>query len=226
MSNSRMNKYSNLHNQENDNSFTNKLRNNREERQHYNKVYGEPKRPNKLWPKIFLVITIIAAIFRFTIFSQGFMETAVKNPIVINPIKTEIKSNLQKNNIPTGIVTNDLIKSVLQTGIKESYQGQSLDFNTPEIYQAVKKDLNQQISNIGLNTSYLPNSITDTATQSFIKGLNQYIQNNLQIVGIINGIIKIQRILTYVLIFSLIMTLILYMRIILFKIKIKSRYRK
>lgn len=226
MANSRMNKYSDLHHQQKSDSFINKLRNNKEKRQHYDKVYGEPKRPSKLWPKIFLIITIVAAIFRFTIFSQGFMEMAVKNSIVINPIKTEIKSNLQKNNIPTGIVTNDLIKSVLQTGIRESYQGQSLDFNTPEIYQAVKKDLNQQISNVGLNTSYLPNSITDTATQSFIRGLNQYIQNNLQIVGVINGIIKIQKILTYILILSLVITIILYVRILFFKLKIRSRYCK
>ena len=78
MSNSRMNKYSNLHNQENDNSFTNKLRNNREERQHYNKVYGEPKRPNKLWPKIFLVITIIAAILDLRFLAKDLWKQLLK----------------------------------------------------------------------------------------------------------------------------------------------------
>ncbi len=96
------------------------------------------------------VVFILTLVVRMTVLSGTFMEGALQTPTVINRVHTEVASQLEAKNLPTSLATDDLIKAVLKTGTRETYAGESLNFNTASIRNAVQDDVNQQAASIGI----------------------------------------------------------------------------
>ncbi|MCF6164674.1 hypothetical protein LROSL1_2162 [Furfurilactobacillus rossiae] len=112
--------------------------------------FTKQKKPHGFLSFLVGLIFVLALIVRLTVLSGTFMEGAIQTPTVISRVHAEIASQLQAKNLPTSLATDDLIKATLKTGTRETYAGESLDFNTAAMRSAVRDDVNQQASSIGL----------------------------------------------------------------------------
>ncbi|GAB6093298.1 hypothetical protein JCM31185A_15530 [Furfurilactobacillus curtus] len=78
------------------------------------------------------------------------MVRAVQNPLVINQVQQQLQTQMTTHHLPTGLISNQLIRTVLSTGVKEIYAGNVLNFDVPPVQRAIQDNLNQQMATVGL----------------------------------------------------------------------------
>lgn len=131
------------------------------------------KRPHRLLSGLIGLIFIVSLVGRLTVLNGSFMVRAVQNPVVINQAQQQLQTQMTANHLPTGLISNQLIRTVLTTGVEETYAGSALNFDVPAVKRAIQDDLNQQMATVGLSggsgsavTSVISGPVLTTFSQS------------------------------------------------------------
>lgn len=140
-------------------------------------VTKKPGRSHRVLSFFMGLIFILALIVRFTVLNGSFMATAVQTPTVINQVHTRISTQLQEKNLPTGLVTDNLVKVVLKTGVKQTYAGQTLNLNQPEVQQAVTDSVKQQATGLGLGDTGIESAASNAVAGEMLTAVTANYQD-------------------------------------------------